>query len=244
MKFCASSGGGEELEAAFTSLSINGRDRTDPPLPDVGPPVPPRPSETDRPTDLPHILIAMRKLREGILGSRRHDSFAQRAYMFIIQASILTRQWESYQAPLLHLLHGIHPHTPLSRSELRDFVGYRILDLACRQNDLVEAYAVQQSFKQNDRRTAAVLKALVHDDWPKFWRIRRAVDGYQRALMEPAEERVRMHALKCLGRGYMSADKAFVERSADARWEVMVRNGVGWQLQENGTVVIRKPKPK
>lgn len=186
----------------------------------------------------------MRRLREGILGSRRHDRFAQRAYMFITQAGILTRQWESYQPALLHLLRGIHPHSPLATPELRDHVGYYILDLACRKDDLAEAYKAKLAFEHRDRRVAAVLKALAQHDWVKFWRLKRAVDGYQRALMEFAGERVRMHALKCLGRGYLSADKGFVERAADARWQDLVGSGVGWQLQEDGKVMIRKPKPK
>lgn len=261
MKFCASSSGGEELETALASLSL------DPPKPkatstpssqpsnttttaQAGQPTTARPSiprhtsSTDSPTDLPNILMAMRRLREGILGSRRHDAFAQRAYMFIAQAGILTRQWESYQPTLLHLVHGIHAQTPLSPLELRDFVGYMVLDLACRQGDLGGAFALRERFAHRDRRVEAVLRALVHDDWPRFWRVRRAVDGYQRALMGFAEERVRLHALKCLGRSYLSADRGFVERAADAGWEELVGSGVGWQLLESGSVVIRKPKPK
>ncbi|KAM0721185.1 hypothetical protein Q7P37_003472 [Cladosporium fusiforme] len=251
MKFCAASSGGEDLENAFSSLSIASSSASTAPKPNLPlsepatrPQVPRQPSSTDRPNDLPNILMAMRRLREGILGSRRRDAFAQRAYMFIAQASILTRQWESYQPALLHLVHDIHAQTPLSPLELRDFVGYMILDLACRQNELVQAYALKLKFAHQDRRVAAVLKALVHDDWPRFWRVRRAVDGYQRTLMGFAEERMKMHALKALGRSYLSADKAFVERSADAKWEELIQSGVGWQLQDNGTVVIRKPKPK
>ena len=184
----------------------------------------------------------MRKLREGILGSRRRDNFAQRAYMLIIHASIFARHWESYQPALLYLLYDIHPYTPLSSSQLSEFVGYRILDLACRQGELQDAFAVKSTFKYKDRKVGVVLTALVHDDWVRFWRVRRAVDGYQRAIMEFAVERVRLHALKCLGRGYLSADKAFVEWSADAQWDVLVKSGVGWQLNESGGIVIRKPK--
>lgn len=251
MKFCASSSGGEELESAFASLSIqqpatndSQNLKPDPSGTASRPSVHHRQLASDRPNDLPNILMAMRRLREGILGSRRRDAFAQRAYMFIAQASILTRSWESYQPTLLHLVHDIHAYTPLTALELRDFVGYMILDLACRQNELVQAYALKVRFKHEDRRVAAVLKALVHDDWPRFWRIRRAVDGYQRALMGFAEERMRLHVLKCLGRSYLNADRVFVERSTDAKWEDLTKSGVGWQLQDNGTVIIRKPKPK
>lgn len=244
MKFCASTGGGDGLETAFAGLSVN--DKSTPAQADSGkegrPSLPHRVSSTERPNDMPNILMAMRKLREGILGSRRRDNFAQRAYMFIIHACILTRHWESYQPALLYLLYQIHPTTPLSASELQEFVGYRILDLACRQYELGEAFNVKLEFHHGDRKVATVLKSLIHDDWVRFWRVRRAVDGYQRAILEFAVERIRVHALKCVGRGYLVADKRFVERTGNANWEELVENGVGWELQENGNVVIRKTK--
>ncbi|KAF7191948.1 hypothetical protein HII31_06758 [Pseudocercospora fuligena] len=248
MKFCASAGGGEGLEEALSSLSI--QDST----PLTGskkstqtqerPQLPHRPSATERPNDLPNILLAMRKLREAVLGSRRVDNFAQRAYMFIIHASILTKSWESYLPALRYLLRTIHIHTPLSDPELQEFSGYHVLDLSCRQNELLDAFAVKLRFKQKDRRVNAVLNSLVRDDWVRFWRMRRVVDGYQRAIMEFAVDRMRLHALKCLGRGYMQADKAYVERSGDSSWNDLVKNGCGWQLQESGVVMIRKPRPK
>ncbi|GIZ38489.1 hypothetical protein CKM354_000190600 [Cercospora kikuchii] len=247
MKFCALSGGGDGLEAAFASLSV----RENNPLANTGngtsnkrPPLTQRPSDTARPNDLPNILLAMRRLREGILGSRRTDHFAQRAYMFIIHASILTKSWESYLPALQYLLGTIHRHTPLSLPEMQEFSGYHILDLACRQDELLEAFAARLRFKNRDRRIATIIHALVHDDWVRYWRTKRAVDGYQRAIMEYAVERMRLHALKCLGRGYLNADRAFVERSGDKVWEELVKSGVGWQLQDSGNVVIRKPKPK
>ena len=246
MKFCASTGGGEGLEKAFAELSIrettllNARKTSE----ESRPSLPHRASSTERPNDMPNILLAMRKIREGILGSRRRDHFAQRAYMFIIHATILTKHWESYQPALLYLLYEIHPRTPLSIPELQEFVGYRILDLACRQYELVDAFAVRVEFNHRDRKVTNVLRSIVNDNWVLFWRTRRAVDGYQRAIMEFAIERTRLHALKCIGRSYMTADKAFVERAGDSSWDELVKGGVGWHLQDNGSVVIRKPKPK
>jgi hypothetical protein len=253
MKFCASSGGGRELEAAFASLKL--QDPTTKPTaqqPSAGKATEPpartsgatRMQDSDRPGDLPIILMAMRKLREGILGSRRRDRFAQRAYIFVIHASILTRSWESYQPALLYLLYHIHPHAPLSEPELDEFAGYYVLDLACRQYELAEAYAIKLQFKLRDRKVENTLRALVQDDWVRFWRTLRAVDGYQRAIVDFAAERIRLHALKCLGRSYMSADRSFVERAGGGSFEELVEGGVGWQLQEDGVVIIRKPKPK
>ncbi|KAH9843429.1 hypothetical protein Tdes44962_MAKER10528 [Teratosphaeria destructans] len=187
----------------------------------------------------------MRKLREAILATHRRDAFAQRAYVFIIHATILTRHWESYTPALTYLLHDIHPHTPLSRAELDEFVGARILDLACRRYDLNACFELRAKWRFRDRRVEGVVKAVVHDDWVRFWRLRGSVDGYQRAIMEFAVDRMRVHALKCLGRGYLSADKAFVERCGGATWAELVKGGVGWELGEDGrSVVIRRPKPK
>lgn len=94
----------------------------------------------------------------------------------------------------------------------------------------------------SDRRVESVMRALVADDWVTFWRMRRAVDGYQRSVMEFGEGKVRVHALKCIGRAYMRADKRFVERNADREWKDLVGDGVGWELGEGDVVVIQKPK--
>ena len=123
-------------------------------------------------------------------------------------------------------------------------MGYLTFDLACRQGEHVKAHAVKLSFKHSDRRTSTVLKTLIHHDWPIFWRIKRAVDGYQRALMEFAEEDLRLYALKCVGRSYLVADKAYIERCAGAKWHELVKFGVAWEPQANGNIMIRKPKTK
>lgn len=241
MKFCASTGGGEPLEAAFASMTLSNAPQASSAELSA---LQRNPPAAERPNDLPNIHLAMRKLREGMLGSGRRDIFAQRAYIFMIHASILTKQWESYQPALLHLLFGIHPYVPLSASELREFVTYYILDLVCRQDDFAEAFVVKRRFDHKDTRVNGVISSLIHDDWPRFWRLRRAVDGYQRSLMSFAEGHVRTHALKCIGRSYMSAPRSYIEHSADSSWSKLAEDGLGWQLQADGTVMIRKPKLK
>jgi hypothetical protein len=186
----------------------------------------------------------MRKLRESITATHRVDYFAQRSYIFITHASILSQSWESYHPTLLYLLTKIHKATPISSAEYHELLGFHILDLACRQADLANAYAVRARAKYKDRNVDAVLRALVTDDWVRFWRTRRVVDGYQRRIMGYAEERMRMHVLKCLGRSYMSVSKEFVETVTAREWEELVNtNKVGWELnKETGVVVIRRPK--
>lgn len=248
VKFCASFSDGEQLEIAFATLQITNatpagpKSDTDAKRPSTS--APNAPSKADQTREMAMITMAMRKLREGCLGSGRRDAFAQKAYMFIIHVNILSRHWESYVPALHYLLREIHPVTALSEPDLEEFTSYHILDLACRQNDLLEAYTVRNHFGNRDRKVTAVLTALTHDNWVRYWRVLHAVDGYQRAILSFNNEHVRLHALKCIGRAYLSAERTFVEHSTDSSWFALVEQGVGWELQDNDQIVIRKPKAR
>lgn len=241
MKFCASIGGAS-LDKVFASLSLSSACDGNIASKEAKESVPE--SITETPPELAIIMMATRKLREGIFASRRIDAFAQRAYIFIIRAAILTKHMESYYPAMLHLLTGIHPIHRLPAAELHEFVGYYMLDLSCRQGDYAGAYAVRNQYGFKDRRIEMVVGALVHDNWCVFWRMRRAVDGYQKRLMEWAEGALRVHALKCLGRTYLTVEKAYVERVAERSWDSLKReNHVGWEL-DGDKVIVRRVKGK
>jgi len=259
MKFCAASHSADDLEHQFALLSIRpgnallqSRDpspeeavSSPPDVPHGGDVAPVQPTPKDGPSpELQVIHAAMRKLREAIVASRRLDSFAQRAYVFIIRAAILTRSWEAYQPAILYLLEQIHRQCPLPAPELNEFAAYHVLDLACRQNDFNSAFVIRLAYHVNERRVDMVLRSLISDDWVMFWRTRSRVDGYQRCLMGWAEDKMRLHALKCLGRTYFTAKKAFVEKATEKSWEELVENGVGWELKDANTVIIRRPKSR
>ena len=190
------------------------------------------------------LLMAMRKLREGLVASKRTDSFAQRAYIFIIRAAILTSSFESYQPALLHLLYRIHPVQPLSTSEVKEFVGYHILDLVCRPGQYGDAYAVRSKWNFKDKLVEGVFQALIRDDWVLFWKLKSQVDGYQRAIMSWAEGELRTHTLKCLAKTYFNVERKYVESCAGRSWEELkTKDGVGWEL-EGDRVTIRRIKRK
>ena len=196
------------------------------------------------PKELSTILMAMRKIREAVVSSARKDTFALQAYVFIIRATILEKLMESYHPALLHLLHTIHPVTPLTTVEYKEFVGYYILDLACRQNDLAAAYRVKTHYKYKDDQVEAVVKALVHGDWYTFWNIESLVTSHQKRLMEWTKDEMRSRALGCLGKGYLSVDKKYLEKAIHWRWEELVeKKDIGWQL-EGDVVIIRRIKGK
>lgn len=166
--------------------------------------------------ELSTVLAALRKLREAITASNRCDTFAKRAYFFAIHVSILCHDWSSYIPALHSLLQKIHPRNPLAPHDLKEYVALLILDQACRQADYAAAYQTRLHYGVRDFRVDAVLRSLVADNWVSYWRLKRSVDGYQRSVMEFGDGAMRIHALKCLGRTYMSADRGFVERAADA----------------------------
>ncbi|KAF2267974.1 hypothetical protein CC78DRAFT_33266 [Lojkania enalia] len=245
MKFCASSPTGDDLDKQFASLTINSSSTSLSSFPPADAiPVPAARSFNPPAGELSTILAALRKLREAITATGRRDKFAQRAYIFNTHAAILCKNWESYSPALLSLLNVIHPWTPLSPTELHEYVGYAILDLACRQGDIAAAHEMRLRYKYTDRRVELVLNALVNDNWVVFWKMKKAVDGYQRRIMEYAEQGMRVHALKCLGRGYMTADRQFVERCADRKWPDLIKDGVGWELTDTDKVIIKRPKAK
>ncbi|ORX98772.1 hypothetical protein BCR34DRAFT_606836 [Clohesyomyces aquaticus] len=256
MKFCASTTNSDDLDAQFASLSLESASTSilsnssssattsgSPPADSTPlPTIPTLRNSNPSSSELPLILSSLRKLREAITATARRDHFAQRAYIFNIHAALLCKTWESYSPALLSLLHVIHIKTPLSPAELHEYVGYKILDQACRQGDFHGAYETKLRYGYVDRRVELVLTALVRDNWVVFWKMKRAVDGYQRRIMEFAEQNMRVHALKCLGRGYMRADRVYVERTADRKWVDLKKDGVGWELMDGDKVIIKRPK--
>lgn len=200
--------------------------------------------DVQRTRELSVILLAMRKIREAVVASSRTDLFALRAYIFIIRAAISTNQVESYHPALSHLLYKLHPCSSLSAPEEHEFVGYYILDLSCRQSDLARAFEVRNAYRYRDATVEMVLRALVHGNWLIFWKIEQLADIYQKRLIEYGEDKVRKNALRCLGRSYLSVEKAYVERVAGRDWEKLREQECsGWDL-EGETITIRRMKRK
>lgn len=264
MSFCSDAGRSDELLRRMSQLSVQPREnrqqQTAKPLKGLAssiyaspgakstgalsqlPTTPIKPDEHDSSKDLSVLTMSMRKLREGIVASKRIDEFSTQAYIFCIRLSILIKHMESYHPALLHLLFRMHTVRPLSRLELQEFAGYLVLDLACRQRNLAQAHVVRIRYGLADKKILAVLDALAHDNYHVFWQVRRSVDGHKAKLMEYAEQGIRLHALKCLGRSYFTVSLRFLEQVTGSTWDTLVKeHNVGWEL--NGReVVIRKPK--
>ena len=206
-------------------------------------------------TELSMILLALRKLREGLLASSRSAPspvFSQRVHVFNIRVAILALHPEGYHPSLLHLLNVLHTTDhPLPKSELIEMTTYLILDTAVRQHDLVQAYALRyQSRKRfgfGSRTVDSILKSIVMGNWVMFWRVRQKVDGYVRAILQWQLESQRKSVLKAIGRAYYTCDVEWVLQSStgsEMSWgELVEAEDVGW-MRDGDKVMIRKAKLK
>lgn len=270
MSFCTRHS--KNLDEAFKSLSLKdedssaGLDRTasptdpDPALGRPGTFTPGNenngdPKPGDPSSELFTILLALRKLREALLASSSAGvsaPFAQRVHVFNVRVALLAFHPPSFHPSLLHLLATLHtPQHPLPKSELAEMVSYLILDLACRQDDVAQAYAIQSHSRENfgyeNTYVEQILKSIVTNNWVSFWRVRRKVDGYVRAILHWKIAWLRKNCLKAIGRTYMSCDISWILESAtggEMSWEELVeKEDVGW-IREGDRVIIRKPKRK
>ena len=195
-------------------------------------------------SEVPVLKMAMRKIREAIVATSRTDAFAIRAYTFIIRATIMEQHPESYQPALLHLLRKLFSSPNASASEKYEFIGYYILDLACRQGDLAEAFRARNIYGHKDIQVESVLRALVHWNWFAFWNIREQVNEYQKRLMGFREDIMRKHAVKGLSRSYLNINRAYVEQATGKSWkELKELENLGWK-QDGETIVIKQIKTK
>ncbi|CAN8102943.1 unnamed protein product [Discula destructiva] len=200
------------------------------------------PAPAPQTKDLSLVLMALRKLREGLVASKRLDDFATQAYLFNIRTAILVKHAESYHPAILYLLHTIHPKHPLTSFELREVSGYLVLDAACRRKDLAEAFTLRHRYQLRDPKVDAILRALVRDDFMSWIRLQRSVDGHKAKFLEFYEDVMRRHTLKCFGRTYLSVDTDYLEKATASTFAQLVeKEGVGWH--SDGTkVVIRSIK--
>ncbi|KAI1434696.1 hypothetical protein GGR50DRAFT_389149 [Xylaria sp. CBS 124048] len=241
MTFCSDAGERDELLRRFASLNISSTHDTSTGRPSFGD-VKTQPPQPGNSKALSDVLSALRKLREGIVGSKRTDDFAIQAYLFCIRLSVLVKHPDSYHPAILHLLRRIQPAHSMTTVELNEVVSYLVLDTACRRNNLREAFEIRHRYRLRDSKVDAVLDALAHDNYFEFNRLKHKVDGHRAKLLEHAEEGMRKHLLKCFGRTYLSVDLSFLEACADASWSRLTADdGVGWELQ-GSKVVIRKVK--
>ncbi|KAL8829304.1 MAG: hypothetical protein Q9170_006225 [Blastenia crenularia] len=194
--------------------------------------------------ELAMILMAMRKLREAIVASSRTDIFAKDVYLFIIRNTIILGHPESYHPALLYSFRHVVPFISLTREEKEELLGYHILDLACRQHDLIGAFRIRNLYEYRGGKIGMVLTALVHGNWVLFWKVKSDCNVYERRLMGWADERMVGYAVRCLGKSYLSIPRVYVEQCTGMQWEDLKKSkGMLWIL-DGETLVMKQVKRK
>jgi hypothetical protein len=247
MTFCSDAGERDELLRRFASLGIeDGNNSQSTASANATSTLRPTVTAVQVPSsdtkDLSVVMMALRKLREGIVASKRVDEFAIQAYLFCIRLSILVKHHESYYPAILHVLRVIHPVQSLTSIELNEVVAYLVLDAACRRKDLDEAYILRRRYQLRDSKVDIILDSLAHDNYFSFRRMKRSVDGHKSKLMEYAEDELRRHTLKCFARAYFTVDLEYLESCTGSDWaELKANDDVGWDIEDK-KVVIRTVK--
>ena len=186
----------------------------------------------------------MRKIREAIVASHRHDDFAVQVYIYVIRSTILLKHRPSYHPALLHLLQNLHPAIPLAAAELNEVVGYYILDLACRQDELAAAFEIRHRYGYCNHRVEPVLRALVHSNWFLYWKLKASMDEYQRRLMDSADDRVRRSALNALSNGFLKIQREYLEHATSCAWDCLKDHEKLNLTLEGEMITMRRPQRK
>ncbi|KAJ6115792.1 hypothetical protein N7523_006209 [Penicillium sp. IBT 18751x] len=257
LQFCAHHK--EDLDAALASLPINSSNDATSNPPAAAPSSKSSPAVKGVPppsAELSTILLSLRKLREAALATSSSTpvEFSQKLHYFSIRLSILAQHPPSYFPSLRYSLDKLHSKShPFEDSEVKELVTYMILDYACRQEDMSAAFDLRARARRehgfHSQTVDQVLTALMNDNWIVFWRVRKTVDSYVRAVMNWAVDRVRRHALKAVGSAYLNVHVSWIVGGCtggdgDWTWEKLVETEkLGWQ-KEGDKVIIRRPKPR
>ncbi|AEO67115.1 uncharacterized protein THITE_2064270 [Thermothielavioides terrestris NRRL 8126] len=256
LAFCTAAGDRDELQRQFARLAITDQRN-------------PKPSSA---SDDFSNQVYLFSIRLGILASSYETYYPSLLYLLRRQPPnprsrrpgtspappSLPPPQQSQSQPQPHTPHlttAPQPRAvPLTTVEQADLAAYLILDTACRRGDLAGAYAQRAAHGLRDRHVDAVLRALAADNWAAWRRARRQADLYRATLMEGAERRVRAHALRAIGRAYLTVGVRWVEGQLGMAWDGLREGfGVGWEVEEGGAadgeeeggkVVVRRVKGK
>ena len=190
------------------------------------------------------MLLSMRKLREGILGSSRMDEFVKDVYMFNVRAAITLRHSESYVPALMHLLGEVDEKVSMKEEERREHAGYYILHLACVLKDYNEAWRVKRRLGVGDGVVSKVLLALVQNNHWGWACLRKQAGSYVGRFMDMADGRMRERTAECLSKAYFTLEKEYVEKIMGLPWQAMGESHKGaWKLDEGANkIIVRRRK--
>ena len=179
------------------------------------------------------------------MATKRADEFAMVVYYYGIRMSVLSAHHESYHPACLHLLRYIGMWHPLGNVITTEVAEYLVLDLACRQRELNVAYTIRKKFGLKNPRLTILLRALATSNYRLFQKVKDEVNQFHLRIIEFADDEMRMHALKCIGKTYLSVSLKFLEDTTERKWEKLVqKDGVGWTLEDDRVIIRQIKRPR
>ncbi|BFZ65194.1 hypothetical protein YB2330_006357 [Saitoella coloradoensis] len=179
------------------------------------------------------VLSDLRKLREGIIASHRHDTFALTIYEANVRLAVLAGKAEQYMPPLRGLVFGFGR----GGSGDPEFEEMYLLHLIC-SFEFQEFYSTTPQLGSRNTFAHRLAHALMHSNYISYRRLYTAANPYQRAIMRRAEPRVRERCLDVVGKVYYTVDVQDLGRWTNEGWK-----GKGWR-EEGGKVVVREIRRK
>ena len=146
-------------------------------------------------------LFALRKLREGIVASGRHDKFAIDVFERTALYAILADHPESYVPCLKYLLDSLYT----TMEDKHSMENLHLLHL-CSLDTLSDF--VTARVEAGERRCTAddVFQAIARNNWLRLTYIRKRANRYERALLQRQERRLTNQALLSIASAYHFID--------------------------------------
>lgn len=184
--------------------------------------------------------MALRKLREAILATKRRDGFARAVFVYSIRVGIQLRSMETYHAALLYYVRSLCDASPATSREREECQLYHVLDLACRLRDMQRACAAMDKFGLWSSTVGESLHSIITNNWSRFWYCYHLSTDLQRKLLDNMAETIRDHAFASLQRSYFTVDRPFAERCFGQPVDAV---STKYKLQVEGdTIVLRRHK--
>ncbi|KAL2916294.1 hypothetical protein HK105_204050 [Polyrhizophydium stewartii] len=172
--------------------------------------------------DLDHLVMSVRKLREGVLASGRVDAFAVRVYETAARICIEAGHTAELFKSLIHLVRELYPAVPPDSAETQALMsGCLLLLLVCDVSqagdperchgdarEIVQVYSQLPDGVRSSspvERAMRLLSALVRDiDYVALSRVLAQAGAVERRLIAGMLARARPRILRILARAYFT----------------------------------------
>lgn len=186
-------------------------------------------------------MSALRKLREGIVASRREDLFAIDVFERTVRCAILVNHKDAYMPTMRYLIRTLYPNAQ-GRICLksRDILHSLYLIHLFMIGDHTE-YMVERS-KLGERKGLAheIVRAYIQGNWTRWHHLLKDAAFLEAKLMQQTFSIMADHVLSTISASYMAVDIAWLTKASSDHWRAKVKDNPLWSLDE-ATLIFKRP---